>query len=383
MTLYTGITILIELLMLAMLIHVMHYSGFTRTQKIWFLLTFGAVMLCAAAEYAVHCGAYSPRLALPLTVLTLLQFSVAPLLGVLFSGALGLPRQRKVAILFLAANLLVEIVAAPFGWIFYFNQEGYFRGKYFFLYEAFYFFSLIYLLVNMVRVGKRFRRKDMGTIVMILLLLIMGIMPMTLYKIHITYMAIALSAGLSYIYYNDLVQQEIQAELLADQEKMYRMQEHIISGLASLIENRDTETGEHVTRTSRYVKALAEFARDEGVYSDKLDYGFISMLYKLAPLHDVGKIVVPDHILKKPGKLTADEFELMKRHASEGDRVVREVLSGVTDDEYQAFAADIAACHHERWDGTGYPLGLSGENIPLSARIMAIADVFDALISER
>ncbi len=383
MTLYAGMTILIELFMIAMMVHVLRSSGISKTQKGWFFLTYLAVMLCAAAEYAVHGVRYDPGLAIPLTVVTVVQFSVAPLLGILFSGALGLPRQRKITVGFLCLNLLVEIVAAPFGWVFSFGQTGYARGEYFFLYEAFYFFSLIYLVVSMVKVGKRFRHRDRGTIVMILVVLVTGIVPMTLLKVNITYMAIAISASLCYIYYNDLIQQDIQAELIASQEKMSRMQEHIISGLANLIESRDLETGEHVARTGGYVRALSEYARQDGVYAAQLDDRFIDLMYRAAPLHDVGKIVVPDHILKKPGKLTEAEFGEMKRHASEGGRVVHEVLGGVADEAYLSFASDVAACHHERWDGRGYPKGLSGEDIPLSARIMAIADVFDALISER
>ena len=383
MTFYTGMTILAELFMLAMSLHVIHYSGISRSQKSWFLLTFLAVMLCAAAEYAVHCGAYNPKYATTLTVVTVLQFSIAPLLGILFSGALGLPNQRRITIRYFALNLIVETAAAPFGWIFYFNEAGYFRGRYFIIYTAFYFLSLIYLIVNMVRVGQHFRHRDRGTIVMILVVVAAGILPMTVYKINITYMAIAMAAGVSYIYYNDLIQQDIQAELVADQERMSQMQERIISGLANLIESRDLETGEHVARTSDYVRELSKFARADGVYADQLNDHFISLMVRAAPLHDVGKIVVPDHILKKPGRLTEEEYERMKLHASEGGRVVREVLGGITDEEYLSFASDVATCHHERWNGKGYPNGLSGEAIPLSARIMAIADVFDALVSER
>ena len=100
-------------------------------------------------------------------------------------------------------------------------------------------------------------------------------------------------------------------------------------------------------------------------------------------MHDIGKIIIPDSILRKPGRLTEEEFAEMKRHAELGGTVVREVLNGISDEEYLSFASDIATFHHERWDGTGYPDRLKGEEIPLSARIMAIADVFDALISER
>lgn len=383
MSFYTGTIVLTELLMLAMTLHVLTYSGFTKRQKMWYLTTFITVMLCAGAEYAVHCGSYNERFAPALTILTVLQFAAAPMLGVLYSGALGSHYQRFFAFAFLAVNFLVEIVAAAFGWVFYFDETGYHRGAYFFLYEALYLISLIYLIINMVIVGKRFRHRDLWTISMILVVLAAGILPMTFYKINITYISIAIGACLCYIYYNDLVQQDIQEELVLNQEKLSAMQTNIISGLANLIENRDMETGEHVSRTGAYVRKLAEDARGDGVYADVVDDHFISLLTTLAPMHDIGKILVPDSILKKPGKLTPEEFNVMKRHAEAGGSVVREVLSGITDEEYLTFAADIATYHHERWDGTGYPKRLKGEEIPLSARIMAIADVYDALISER
>ena len=383
MTFYMSAIILTELMMIAMTLHVLHYSGFTREQKTWYLLTFTAVMLCSAAEFAVHCGAYDRKFAVPLTVLTVLQFSVAPLLGVLFSGALGLPGQKKIAIGFFAVNFVVETVAAPLGWIFSFGADGYARGRLFLIYEAFYFVSLVYLIVSMVRVGRRFRNRDTRTIAMILVILVAGIVPMTVFKLNITYIAIAIGASLCYIYYNDLVQQDIQAALLANQAALSRMQSHIITGLASLIENRDVETGEHVLRTGAFVETLTRDAIRDGVYPDKLNEQFVSKMTTLAPMHDIGKIVVSDQILCKPGRLTPEEFEQMKKHASLGGDVIREVLEGVTTDDYLAFASDIATYHHERWDGTGYPRGLKGEEIPLAARIMAIADVFDALVSER
>lgn len=383
MNFYLCIIVLTELMMIAMTFHVLHYTGFTRIQRFWFLLTFVSIMLCAAAEFTVHFGSYNPSFAPLLTVITVFQFSVAPILGVFFSGALGLHHQAKIASLIFSLNFLIEIAAAPSGRIFYFNEAGYFRGDYFWIYETFYFFSLLYLLVSMVIVGRNFRHRDVWTICMILVILMAGILPMTLFHINITYIAIAISASLCYIYYNDLVQADIQTELVANQKKISDMQEHMISGLASLIESRDMETGGHIARTSDYVKALAEAARGDQVYAGELDEHYISLLYTLAPMHDIGKIVVPDQILKKPGRLTREEFEEMKRHAAAGGTIVRDVLSGVTDKEYLSIASDIASFHHEWWDGTGYPSGLKGEEIPLSARIMAIADVYDALISER
>lgn len=384
MSFFAGITLLTELIMLALTIHVCSHSAFTKTQKVWFILTFAAIMACAAAEFTVHCGYYDPKFAVPLTIITILQFSTAPLLGIFFSEALGRHRQRKVAVvIFYCINLLVESVAAPFGLIFSFKENGYSRGPLFWIYEVFYFVSLLYLLVSMFHVGRSFRHRDRGTIIMILVVLVAGILPMTLYKIHITYLAIAVSAGLCYIYYNDLIQQDIQAKLITDQETISHMQENIISGLANLIDSRDLETGEHVLRTSELVRGLAKRAAENGVYAESLSDHAISLMYRAAPMHDVGKIIVPDEILKKPERLTEEEFEQMKRHASEGGRIVREVLGGVADDEYLSVAENIASCHHERWDGGGYPAGLKGEEIPLPARIMAIADVYDALTSER
>ena len=382
---FYGSTILItELLMLAMTLHVLNYSGFDKRQKIWYILTFGSIAICAAAEFAVHCGYYDERFAIPLTILTVIQFSLAPTLAMMFMGALGLPRQDKIAIGFFAVNFITQTVAAPFGGIFYFNKTGYFRNETgFLIYEVFYFLSLIYLIVGMAVVGKRFKRRDVRTIVMILIVLVAGIIPMTFFHVNVTYTAIAIGASLCYIYFNDLVQQDIKAELVANQKKMSEMQEHIISGLANLIEDRDMETGAHISRTGAYVKTLAEYARKDGVYTDEITDEFITLMCTLAPMHDIGKILISDSILRKPGRLTAEEYEEMKKHAAEGGTVVREVLSGITDEKYLTFASDIATYHHEKWNGTGYPKGLKGEDIPLSARIMAIADVFDALVSER
>ena len=383
MSFYVFATVLLELMMIAMILHVLRYSGFTKVQKMWFILTFLSVIVCSAAELAVHCGFYKPVFDIPLTILTMMQFSLSPLLAVFFSGALGLHKEASIALKIFSLNAVLEIVSAPFGWIFFFDETGYHRGELFPVYMACYFIALTYLIVSMVVVGRRFRHRDSSTIVMVLITLIAGIIPMTVFELHIAYLSIGICACMCYIYYNDLVQEDIQADLITNQEKMSKMQEYTISGLASLIEGRDTETGEHVTRTCRLVREIAEHARCEGVYADVIDEHFISLLYTLAPMHDVGKIVVSDRILRKPGKLTAEEFEQMKVHTTQGGKLVRQILDGIANEEYIRFASDIATYHHERWDGTGYPQGLSGEEIPLCARIMAIADVYDALISER
>ena len=171
--------------------------------------------------------------------------------------------------------------------------------------------------------------------------------------------------------------------LYESQKQMSKIQKHMIDSLASIIEERDLDTGEHVVRTSDYIKTLALDARKDGIYTDVLTDEYIEFLYNLAPLHDVGKIVVSDTILRKPGKLTDEEREAMKEHAAAGEKIIGSMLEGFTDDERVRFAKDIAAYHHEWWDGSGYPNKLKGEEIPLSARLMAIVDVFDALTSKR
>lgn len=173
------------------------------------------------------------------------------------------------------------------------------------------------------------------------------------------------------------------AEVLKHNRTIMDIQNNTLIGMATLIESRDGETGGHIKRTSGYVELLAGLAKEAGYHREILTDDYIELLVKAAPMHDIGKIVVPDQILKKPGKLTTEEYEIMKEHAARGGEIVKEVLVGVEEQVYIDIAADVAAHHHEKWNGTGYPDGLSGEDIPLSARIMAVADVFDALVSER
>lgn len=186
-------------------------------------------------------------------------------------------------------------------------------------------------------------------------------------------------------YKNDLERdvEEKNAALREHSEKMMQLQNSTIIGLANIIESRDGETGGHVKRTSAYVNMLAKAARSAGYYKDLLTDDYIDLLTRAAPLHDIGKITITDNILKKPGKLTDEEYSIIKTHAQSGEKIIHDVIGGIENKEYIDIAADIAAYHHEKWNGTGYGRGLSGEDIPLCARIMAIADVFDALISER
>ena len=178
------------------------------------------------------------------------------------------------------------------------------------------------------------------------------------------------------------------AFLKSEVEKQTRMVEAIqdvtILALASLAETRDNETGNHIRRTQHYVRALAEQLREHPRFQGQLDDEKIAILFKSAPLHDIGKVGIPDAILLKPGKLTEEEFEVMKSHTTLGhDALARAEYILGTKVDFLTVAKEIALSHQEKWDGSGYPQGLSGDDIPMSARLMAVADVYDALISKR
>ncbi|EJM44691.1 response regulator containing a CheY-like receiver domain and an HD-GYP domain [Pseudomonas sp. GM33] len=179
---------------------------------------------------------------------------------------------------------------------------------------------------------------------------------------------------------NDFLEQEVQRRT----REVIAIQDVTIQAMASLAETRDNETGNHIRRTQHYVRLLAELLRDHPRFNPFLNDDSIRQLFRSAPLHDIGKIGIPDHILLKPGRFTPEEFEIMKTHTTLGrDAIQRaEDQLGLSVD-FLRMAKEIAYSHQEKWDGSGYPQGLVGEEIPMSARLMAVADVYDALISRR
>ena len=179
---------------------------------------------------------------------------------------------------------------------------------------------------------------------------------------------------------NDYLEKEVERRT----REVMAIQDVTIQAMASLAETRDNETGNHIRRTQHYVKVLAERLRDHPRFRHFLNDETIRLLFKSAPLHDIGKIGIPDHILLKPGRFTPEEFEIMKTHTTLGrDAIQRaEDQLGVAVD-FLSLAKEIAYSHQEKWDGSGYPQALAGDDIPISARLMAVADVYDALISRR
>lgn len=176
----------------------------------------------------------------------------------------------------------------------------------------------------------------------------------------------------------------LEAEVARRMAENQLIQEVSIRALARLAEIRDPETGNHLRRTQGYVRVLAQYLQVHPRFAAELSDATIEVLFKSAPLHDIGKVGIPDHILLKPGKLSAEEWEIMKTHSRLGSEAIAQAERDAERPvEFLAMAKEIALYHHERWDGSGYPEGLKGEEIPLAARLMALADVFDALICRR
>lgn len=173
-------------------------------------------------------------------------------------------------------------------------------------------------------------------------------------------------------------------EIVDRERRLVNAQTAAISTLCAVVEARDKDTGGHIWRTQSYIEELAKQLRDRGKYQERLSEDIVQMIVKSAPLHDIGKVAVPDAILLKPGKLSPEEWAIMKSHCVIGRDIMLSARHEHAEDElFFKYATEIAYCHHERWDGAGYPRGLIGEEIPLCARLMAVADVYDALRTKR
>lgn len=230
-------------------------------------------------------------------------------------------------------------------------------------------FSVVFIAINRNRIPKRKMGGLVTTLVFIVIILTIQIvfpeslvscMAITLIMISV-YLNMENPAihGLEY-YHNEMVM-----------------------GFATLIENKDDSTGGHIRRTSAYALLIADAMSKNRKYRNIINQDYLNSLSKAAPMHDIGKIGVPDAVLQKPGKLSEEEFEIIKQHPVMGGRIVKETFGHLFDEGYETMAYDVAMYHHEKWNGKGYPMGLKGTEIPLSARIVAVADVFDAVSAKR
>ena len=181
------------------------------------------------------------------------------------------------------------------------------------------------------------------------------------------------------IHFNNNLQQMVAAKTQA----VVELQNAVLKTMAELVECRDVITGGHIERTQKHLRILLEALQERGMYREETNPWNLELVWQSAQLHDVGKIAIKDSILKKPSKLTDEEFEEVKSHPVFGARVIEKIEESTTDKTFLEYAKVFALTHHEKWDGSGYPNGLKGEKIPLLGRIMAIVDVYDALVSER
>ena len=371
--------------MLAMAAHVRNNAALSKSEKRWFTLAFVAIAVAAAADCLGGMLDTVPSPPALHAFVKLVEFCVLPLIPALLAFACSNFKTARIVGIVLIVHAVVEITLLPFGGVIVIDDHGiYHRGGLYFIYVIAFVLSFVYLLAAFIQLSRRFKQRDLSTLlIMLLVVLITVVPPLINREVRTLFLGMSLCSMLLYIYYEGLVQQDLAAELARHNARIGNMQESTIIGMANLIESRDGNTGQHVKNTAAYVGMISKAALEAGLYPETITPHFAELAQKAAPLHDVGKIVVPDQILNKPGPLTPEEFAIIQTHASEGGRIVHRILEGVTEPEYTEIAADIASYHHEKWDGSGYPEGLQGEEIPIAARIMAIADVYDALVSKR
>lgn len=216
----------------------------------------------------------------------------------------------------------------------------------------------------------RYKRMTIGTFLMVLFIV-------TLYQMLVPD-SLVTSIVSTIVVLGNYINMETPSQMELEQ---YRGE--LVYSFANIIESRDGSTGGHVKRTSKYVELIVKELKKQGHYTGYLTKDYIENLIKAAPMHDIGKISTPDRILQKPGRLTEEEVAIMRLHTVNGAKIVKDSLARLGDEQYIRMVYDVVLYHHERWDGKGYPEGIGGTDIPLSARIMAVADVFDAVVEKR
>ena len=384
----------------------------SRKVRIWFNMMLFANIIMSAADICTWLFEGNARsfnhiiLPIAMFIFYIMTFGIIFCSGFYIINSLEQDKYKKVIKINLITSAIIYylcLLLTPFLEILYSIDRNniYSRGKYFIIPividTLLYLNFFAYLIIN----RKTIHRKKVFPILSFLIFpQILQIIQLMYYGISLVNAGYTIAFFIMYIEANRNLEQtlnnteselsEKEVELInkvheAQNTKLevIKMQNHTIESLSNLVENRDEDTGEHVRRTRAYVELIAVQLMKNNRYPQIITPRYIRFLKRAAPMHDIGKIVVPDAVLKKPGRFTPEEFKLMQRHTSEGGRIVHEILDGYEDPEYIQMTADIATYHHEKWDGSGYPSNLKGEEIPLCARIMALADVFDALVSPR
>ncbi|MBO4732380.1 MAG: HD domain-containing protein [Spirochaetaceae bacterium] len=290
---------------------------------------------------------------------------------------------KKLMLILLVVQFVLLLAGSPFGLFYYYDQNNiYHRSPGYIISNIIPFLMMIINMILLVWHGKNITlRVKVAFWVYLIMPLIAIIIQNMFYGIQ--YIIFSMVAGSVFMYV--IIIREQADQYKKQNKSILRLQNGIILVMAELVESRDKRTGSHLRKTAEYVRIIIEQMKKHGVYTDQLTDTFVEDVIHSAPLHDIGKIHVPDAILNKPGKLTDEEYEEIKKHTTAGRDIINSAIEMMSEENsgYLKEARTLAYCHHEKWDGTGYPQGLSGEQIPLSARIMAIADMFDALMSER
>ena len=283
----------------------------------------------------------------------------------------------------LFVQIIFVIVSSAFGLGYFYDDNNiYHRGSLYLLINLAPVLMLVMCAVILICFGRRVAiRVKIAFWVYIIAPLVAIIIQSISYGVQ--YIIIAIVTGSVFMYFAILKEQA--EEYKKQTDAIEKLQNGLILVLADLVESRDKCTGDHIKKTAEYVRIIMEQLIKDNVYVNELTDSFVEDVVRSAPLHDIGKIQVPDAILNKPGRLSPDEFEIIKTHTTAGRDIISSAIDMVSEEEsgYLYEARNLAYCHHEKWNGSGYPQGLIGENIPLSARIMAVADVFDALVSKR
>ena len=395
-----------------LIIHTIIRHVIRRKVRIWFLLMIAANILMSIADiftwiFEGNANPYN-HIILPIAmfIFYIMTFGIIFCSGFYIINSLNQDKYRKafkISLIVSAVIYYIALLLTPVFQLLYSIDENniYTRGHYFIipiiLDTLLYFHCFVYMIIN----RKTIHRDKVFPILSFLIFpQILQIIQLLYYGISLVNTGYTIAFLIMFIEANRNLEQTLdttESELSEKEVELIRrvheaqntklevikMQNHTIESLSNLVENRDEDTGEHVRRTRAYVELIAVQLMKNNRYPEIITPRYIRFLKRAAPMHDIGKIVVPDAVLKKPGRFTPDEFKLMQRHTSEGGRIVHEILDGFEDPEYIQITADIATYHHEKWDGSGYPSKLKGEEIPLCARIMAVADVFDALVSPR
>ena len=301
------------------------------------------------------------------------------------------PIHKAYWIICLAASAvyIIMLIVTPFADWYYEILPGniYHRGKLFngtVAVEILLYCEALYIVIK--NHNKLSNAENIGFTSFIFIPLIMQIVQIAHYGLALNSLGLTISFFIIYLNMNQKIKENLESVSKTIQQNELRnieLQHNTIINLSSLIETRDISESKHIIRVTNYVRMIAEKCKDDDVYAKTLTPSFISMLEKCAPLHDIGNIRIPDSILKHPGRVTPEEHAIIEKHTIEGSRIINEVLPVGIDRDMIKMANNICKNHHEKWNGRGYPDHLKGEDIPLCARIMAVADVFDALVTPR